>query len=426
MAIILLTTVGPGSWTVPQYCLFAQISCIGGGAGGWTPSTSDFGAGGGAGAFSQTNNIFLTPGATVYFNVGSGGGAKTAGGDTWLNKSANSAPAVVANGAMAKGGSPGAADGISPGVIGGVGGAASACIGDIKYSGGAGGGCDTISNGGGGGGGAAGPWGAGKDGGSTANTDYGSGGGGSDGGASTAGENSSGGSAGAGGLGTGGTGSGASGVGGAGSAGGGGGGGAVGGIGVAGGHGGSDTFLDGGVSHGCGGGGGGGGAGTGSGAPGHGGNGGLYGAGGGGGAYTGSTVTNGAGGVGAQGIILITYTPAGLPEPLISRRRCHMEYPFIPGTSYTLNPSTLSPVSQKLWELPSGSATKRQVRMASEAGNPMVYIAFGASGVAATSASMPLIGGSSEVFTVPETSNYISVLSLSGSVTIYVTAGFGD
>jgi hypothetical protein len=103
-----------------------------------------------------------------------------------------------------------------------------------------------------------------------------------------------------------------------------------------------------------------------------------------------------------------------------------MEYPFAPGVTYTLQPGSAVPAFQKLWELPTGAPTKRQVRIASAAANPLIYIVFGASGVTATSSDMPIVGGSSEVFTIPETSNYISSLSYSGAPTFYVTAGFGD
>jgi hypothetical protein len=103
-----------------------------------------------------------------------------------------------------------------------------------------------------------------------------------------------------------------------------------------------------------------------------------------------------------------------------------MEYPFAPGATYTLSAGSSVPASQKLWDLPSGAAIKRQVRIASPTGNPVIYVAFGASGVVATASNMPIVGGSLEVFTVPESSNYISALSASGAPTLYVTAGFGD
>jgi hypothetical protein len=103
-----------------------------------------------------------------------------------------------------------------------------------------------------------------------------------------------------------------------------------------------------------------------------------------------------------------------------------MEYPFAPGVTYSVTAGASVPGTQKLWELPAGAAVKRQVRIVSASGNALIYIAFGASGVTATSASLPVVGGSSEVFTIPETSNYISALSAGGAPTLYVTAGFGD
>lgn len=313
MTQTIITTLGSTSWTVPAGVSSIQAECIGGGAGGWTTNELDYGAGGGGGSYAKTNSISVTPGQTVYLFVGAGGGANTNGGDSWVNKAANSAPASTTNGALAKGGSASA----DSGVTGGVGGAAASCIGNTTYSGGNGGGAaPPTAFGSGGGGGAAGPSGAGKAGGScpTGFTDGGGGGGGSNGGSSTAGTSVTAGSAtgGAGGNGTGGTGGGAS-NGGAGSAGGGGGGGNGGtATGTTGGAGGSDTAFD--ASHGSGGGGGGGGYGTST--AGSGGAGGAYGGGGGGSAW--GEVTLGSGGTGGNGIIVLTYTATAQPTPEFS------------------------------------------------------------------------------------------------------------
>lgn len=283
MTQTIITTLGSTSWTVPANVYSIQVECVGGGGNGSTQA-SDWGAGGGGGAYSKTNTVSVSPGATVYLYVGA------AATDTWVNKAANSAPASTANGCLAKGGSSASAG------TGGAGGSDASCIGDTRYSGGAGANF-------GGGGGSAGPSGVGKN--STAGSSYGgSGGGGSNGGSSTAGSGSTDGNGAAGGNGTGGTGGGSGGTsgsvdGGNGTAGGGGGGGYSNIISSAGngGAGGSDTAFDG--SHGCGGGGG---------AAGYllaartGGAGGSYGGGGGAGVYGGS------GGSGAQGLIVLTYT----------------------------------------------------------------------------------------------------------------------
>ena len=306
MAVIFLTTPGLGTWTVPSDCAVAKFECIGGGAGGFTQSPSLWGSGGGAGAYSAATAVSLTSGATVFLSIGAGGGANTAGGDTWINKSANSAPTVSTDGALAKSGLAAT----SNGTVGGAGGAAGACVGNVTASGGAGGSSVNVASGGGGGGGAGGRSGNGQVGGpcpGVAVTYGGGGGGGANGGASTQGAASASGgvTGGAGGVGTSGAGSGSSG-GGAGATGGGGGGGdgSLIGAATAGGAGGSDTAID--ATHGFGGGGGGGG-GTNSGASGSGGAGGGYGGGGGGGGYGGAGAA-GAGGNGAQGLIVITYT----------------------------------------------------------------------------------------------------------------------
>lgn len=313
MTVIILTATGSGTWTVPNDCSRAKFECIGAGAGGFTNDGVNFGGGGGGGAYAAANAVTLTPGATVFLFVGSGGAASTGGGDTWINKAANSAPASTANGALAKGG----AAATTTGTVGGLGGSAAACVGDVTSSGGNGGNSTSLgAAGGGGGGGAAGPSGAGKDGGAcpgTAGSNGGGGGGGSDGGSSTAGSASTSGSnaSGAGGAGTSGAGGGAA-NGGIGSLGGGGGGGdgATNAQGANGGAGGSDTAFD--ATHGVGGGGGGGGGSPGAaGGGGAGGGGGSYGAGGGGGGLGGSGFFR-SGGRGAQGVIVITYTSTNI------------------------------------------------------------------------------------------------------------------
>jgi hypothetical protein len=339
MPVIFLTTPGPGTWTVPNDCSVAKIQCIGAGAGGLTTTATIFGGGGGAGAYAAVNAISLTPGATVFLSIGTAGAANTGGGDTWINKAANSAPAVATNGALAKGG----AAATTNGTVGGLGGAAASCVGDVTFSGGSGGNSTSPSaTGGGGGGGSAGPSGAGAAGGlcpGALSSAGGGGGGGSNGGASTAGGASTSGAtaSGAGGAGTGGTGGGTA-NGGAGTAGGGGGGGnGSASTGTAGGAGGADTAFDG--SHGCGGGGGGGGGGGNG-----GGNGGAasgYGGGGGGGGFGNAPL--GVGGAGGAGIIAITYISTNIgyfpPFESASRPLTSVAAKDFPGFVYTPPPT---------------------------------------------------------------------------------------
>jgi hypothetical protein len=132
------------SWTVPSDWNnnANEIDVIGGGGGGGngTSQTS-----GGGGAFSAVYNVALTPGSAVSYQVGSGGsgGALTAndslgnygysggadGGDTWFGGTSYSNSLVAA-----QGGRGGPADGGSDT----PGGQASAGIGTVRFSGGAG------------------------------------------------------------------------------------------------------------------------------------------------------------------------------------------------------------------------------------------------------------------------------------------------
>jgi hypothetical protein len=358
MAVIFLTTPGAGTWTVPNDCALAKFECIGSGAGGFSANASAYGGGGGAGAYAAANAVSLTPGATVYLSIGTGGAANTSGADTWINKAANSAPAVSTNGALAKGGNAAT----TVGTVGGLGGAAASCVGNATASGGAGGSSVALfATAGGGGGGAGGPSGDGKAGGlcpGNVASYAGGGGGGANGGASTAGTASAAGgtTGGAGGAGTSGSGSGSSG-GGNGTVGGGGGGGngsAGSGAATSGGAGGSDTAFD--AAHGCGGGGGGGGCNNlGVGAAGGGGGG--YGGGGGGGGY------GAAGAAGSQGLIVITYTSTNigsfLPFEHASKPAAAIARDFS-GFVYSPPPAAL-PITQRFfsqWETPAGTNTR--------------------------------------------------------------------
>jgi hypothetical protein len=284
------------SWTVPADWNPADnsIETIGGGGGGGTSSGGNDAGGGGGGAYSKITNLTLSPGS-VTLQVGSGGGPNTNGGDTYFNGASLGASSVGAQGGR------GASE-----VTGGAGGASGSGVGSTKYSGGDGGTSNNAGNGGAGGGGAAGPGGAGQAGGPSVTHNAGSAGGGAGGANSTAGVDSSGSTGGHGGAAQDGTAGGAGGVDGvsdaaAGSHGSGGGGGASGSH-VAGAAGGDGVEFD--PTHGAGGGGGAGGYALNSNQ--NGGTGGLYGGGGGGTAFAPGT---GIGGPGAQGIIVITYTP---------------------------------------------------------------------------------------------------------------------
>jgi hypothetical protein len=119
----------------------------------------------GGGAYSKTNLLSIAPGTKVYMQIGA------YATDTWLNTT-NTAPTSTSTGCLAKG---------APNAIVGnyyLGGPASGCIGDVKYSGGRSGYAVYFF----GGGGAAGPHGNGANGGDGASNGNGGGGGGADGG----------------------------------------------------------------------------------------------------------------------------------------------------------------------------------------------------------------------------------------------------
>jgi hypothetical protein len=268
-----ITSTGAGSWSVPSGVTSVQIDGNGGGG------TAAYG--GGAGSAYAKSAISVTPGGTLYYNVGIGGGTSTTGA-TWANKAANAAPAVASNGINAPyGPSCTNRNAITAAITTGG-------VGDVVNYGGDGGSAPNLA---GGGGGAGGPYGRGGAGGNDCNYpsgSYGSGGGGSGGGGSGTG-GQAGAASGAGGNNSAGTGGGAP-ASGSGSLGGGGAGGTVGS--ANGGNGGYGADFGG--AYGPGGGGG-----SGYGAGSLGGNGGLYGGGGGG--------AGGTSGTGGQGIIILTY-----------------------------------------------------------------------------------------------------------------------
>lgn len=266
--VIFLTATGANTWTVPSDWNNAafHIEFVGGGGNGVASTSGAIGGIGGPYAkITNVDGFTLTPRGTAQYNI-SGGNT----GDTWLSNT-GVAPTTVAQGGLAK-----PAQSSTTG-----------CVGSTVFAGGAGGlaGGGGVNAAVGGGGGAAGPGGAGGAGGTGINnTQQGAGGGGA--GSTNPGGNATNGTAGTGGA-TGG-GNGGAGIGNAGS----------GNVGVAGGA----CWNDGSSNKGPGGGGS---SGGGSGVTA--GNGGLYGGGG------GSIDGTGTPGLGAQGLIVITYTPAVTP-----------------------------------------------------------------------------------------------------------------
>ena len=244
------------SWTVPSDWNNNgnTVEVIGGGGQAAQAGRS----GGGGGAYSKISNLALTSGNSVTYKVGAGGAGGSAltggtGGDTYFNGTGST---CSTQSVCAKGGTGGQNTTDAPG------GAAASGVGSVKYSGGTG--LATHGYSGGGGGGAAGPNGNGNNG--SAGGSPGSSGG--NGGSGDAGFGGTGGSGGAPYTGNGGTG-------------------------------GNGTEWS--ASYGSGGGGGGGGSYS------PGGNGGAPGSYGGGSGSAGNITT--ASPNGAQGVIVITYTP---------------------------------------------------------------------------------------------------------------------
>ncbi|HVO28605.1 MAG TPA: hypothetical protein VMT81_01330, partial [Candidatus Paceibacterota bacterium] len=319
--VIFITTVGSTTWTVPGDWNSASntIEVIGAGGGGRTGSNA--GSGGGAGGgYSKIADLSLTPGSSVAIQIGSSTAAGVTGGDTFVSTSTSNT--TCAKSAVCAKGGPAATS-----ATGATATATSSAVGTVRWRGGNGGTGNTTGDEAGGGGGAAGSGGnGGAGGGGYANNPGSGGGGGGAGGPSGAGgagvTATTTVQAGAGGTndlgaagGAGATGSGASAVAGMNGAGGGGGAasttagafraGAAGGAGRA-----VWTQNPGGAQAGAGGGGGGSGGYQSNTTNQNGGGGGNYGGGGGGG--------KNAGGTGAQGIIVITYTPLTNVGPTVS------------------------------------------------------------------------------------------------------------
>jgi hypothetical protein len=143
--------------SVPSWATGFFTECYGSGAGGSILNGSFPNMGGGGGAFARSAKVLVAGGSSVWVYVAPAGGPGVAGADTWVS-TANAAPTSAAGGCLAKGGqTPDLLTLPLPTV--GLGGQASACIGDVAFSGGNGGlaAVGPANVGGTGGGGAAGP-----------------------------------------------------------------------------------------------------------------------------------------------------------------------------------------------------------------------------------------------------------------------------
>lgn len=149
------------TWTVPSdyQPIGSTIDCYGAGGGSYV--NPYYPGGGGGGAFARLNEFELTPGATVYIQIGAGSQGSN-GTSTWFNKNSASAPSSTSDGALAQYGRKGQNYGIA-----GLGGPAATSIGHLKNSGGDGGvGFEGLGGAGGGAGGPDSDGGDGEDGGS--------------------------------------------------------------------------------------------------------------------------------------------------------------------------------------------------------------------------------------------------------------------
>jgi hypothetical protein len=121
------------SFTIPSDCQSAQIECYGAGAGGQNGCLggggSDRGSGG-SGGYTIATGISLTPGSTVYYQVGLGGQGDAAqssitygstGGDgqpTWFNGTSVANSSCSANGAGGPNGGGNGSGGSLTGIVG--------------------------------------------------------------------------------------------------------------------------------------------------------------------------------------------------------------------------------------------------------------------------------------------------------------------
>ena len=83
-----ITSTGSGTFTVPNGVTKVSIMAVGAGAGSGTTAALGAGqvtGGGGAGAVGILNNLSVTPGQTITYNVGAGGAGNNNGGDTTVS-----------------------------------------------------------------------------------------------------------------------------------------------------------------------------------------------------------------------------------------------------------------------------------------------------------------------------------------------------
>ena len=152
-------TAGSNTWTCPANVHSVEVQCWGGGGAGGSArrgtSNAATGGGGAGGSYAKLNDYPVTPGATYYLSIGTGGisssadGVTSDGGDTWFN-SVNLPSTMI----VAKGGAGGATAVTTNADKFGAGGLGSSVgsVGDVVYAGGSGATSTNTNYGGGGGG----------------------------------------------------------------------------------------------------------------------------------------------------------------------------------------------------------------------------------------------------------------------------------
>lgn len=102
--------------------------------------------------------------------------------------------------------------------------------------------------------------------------------------------------------------------------------------------------------------------------------------------------------------------------------------PFTPiGPTVSVTANTPTPGSVQV--LPGdviGSQGEYQLRVVNPVGNPMVFLKFGGSAVAAAATDIPMLPGTIEVFSLSSAQQFMSALSATGSGTVYATLGRGE
>ncbi len=149
--VVLFTTPGTATWTVPAGVTTVVVECVGGGGSGGEAGALISGVGGGGGAYAKSA-LAVKPGQVLTYTVGAGGGFVQPGWASAVSTLGQVGPFNATQGVKAEGGKAG-----GRGNDDGTGGATSNCIGTFTITGANGGkgvfGMPVPCSGGGGGGG---------------------------------------------------------------------------------------------------------------------------------------------------------------------------------------------------------------------------------------------------------------------------------